>query len=118
MGADDDPVGLAARLADPAQIVLQVAFIGFGGDTKAFGQDIAIAEQVQLGGAGAGEFLVAVKMFARALGALFKTELAADALQLREGRGVDGVGGLETERIDAGTAAQIGALFAGLVPWP
>ena len=34
--ADDDPVGLAARFADPAQIVLQVAFVGLGGDGETF----------------------------------------------------------------------------------
>ena len=32
--ADHDPVGLAARLADPAQIVLQVAFVDLGRDGK------------------------------------------------------------------------------------
>ena len=94
--ADDDPVGLAARFADPSQVVLQVALVGFGRDRETFAGNVAIAEQAQLRGLGVANFLVAVKMFARSLVALFKAELAADAFQLLERRGIDAVAWFES----------------------
>ena len=116
MGADDEPVGLAARFAYPAQVVLQVALVGFGGDGETFAGNVAIAEQGQFGGFPVANFFVAVEMFAGALVALFKAETLADPFQLFKSGGVDAVGGVESQRIDARSAAQVGTLLAGLVP--
>src|SRR5215475_687660 len=77
-----------------------------------------MAEQIQLRRPGVGYFLVAIKMFARSLMAFLKAKLAADALQLFEGGGIDAVSCLKAQRIDPRPAAQVGALCAGLVPLP
>src|ERR1700746_1194308 len=45
-----------------------------------------------------------------------ETELAARALQLLKCSGVDAIGSLKRQRIDAGATAQIRPLFSGLIP--
>src|SRR5690349_13617579 len=49
---------------------------------------------------------------------LLEAQTLADALELLEGVAVDRMDVLVAERIDAGTAAQVGTLRAGAVPGP
>src|SRR5262245_37342513 len=110
---EHDPVGLPPRLPDPAQVVLDVGLFTFARDLEAVAAHEGLVEQGDRLLALGADFGLAEEMLALAHAFLLEAELAADALELVEGLAVDRVGVLEAERIDARTAAQVGALGAG-----
>ena len=65
VNAHDQPVRLAPCLANPTQVVLQVALVGLGFDRETLAAHIAIAQQAQFGGFCVGNLLIAVEMLAR-----------------------------------------------------
>ena len=71
--ADDDPVRLPARLANPSHIVFAVALVRLGGDRKGFIEHIPVAQQHQLRCFVVRDFFAAIKVLTVSLLAHFET---------------------------------------------
>src|SRR5215470_16886748 len=102
---EHDPIGLPARLPDPAQIVLDVGLVAFARDLEAVAAHEGFVQQRDRFRALGANLAVAEEMLALARTFLLEAKLATDALELIEGFAVDRVGVLEAEWVDAGATA-------------
>src|SRR5215204_6967847 len=110
--ARDHPVGLAARLADPAQVVLDVGLAAGAAQGERLAANDAFTEQLQLFLALGARFRLTVEVLAVARPRLVEAELAAHPLERIESCAIHRVGIAERKRVDTRAAAEIRPLRA------
>src|SRR5262245_57300519 len=96
VSADDDPIRLTPRLANPSEIVFKVPRVGFSGNRKVFVQHITIPQQDELRCFIVRDFLVTIEMLARSFLVHLETKLAAHPLQLFKSCFVYTIGGVKS----------------------
>src|SRR5918999_2474981 len=112
MKAHDDPVRLAPRLADLAEVLLRVLGVVFRGNIKIFAQDVALALKLILNFTGDAELRGSVKTVVDYTLALrVESQPGTDLSQRVETFPVNHESSSRTEGIDPGFSGKIDALM-------